>query len=108
MDTTLKGGVMLTGIEDDFNLENLYIFNVQMYPHLTKYDMWCQQERKITWRYITLLFDQTLRILILSFMTETNLFLLANGKLDVYNKFEGLKHLGSLKNWQKMRIWSWL
>lgn len=29
-------------------------------------------------------------------MTETNLFLLANGKLDVYNKFEGLKHLGSL------------
>ena len=37
-------------------------------------------------------------------MTETNLFLLANGKLDVYNKFEGLKHLGSLKNSQKMRI----
>lgn len=79
-----------------------------MYPHLTKYDMWRHQERKITWRYMTLLFDQTLRILVLSFTTETNLFLLTNGKLDFYKKFKGLKHLNSLKNWQKIRIWSWL
>ena len=79
-----------------------------MYPYLTKYDMWRHQERKITWRYMTLLFDQTLRILVLSFTTETNLFLLTNGKLDFYKKFEGLKHLNCLKNWQKIRIWSWL
>lgn len=37
-------------------------------------------------------------------MTETNLFLLANGKLDVYNKFGGLKHLGSLNTDKKFEF----
>ena len=69
MNTVLKGRIALTTILRPF--WRLKFANVSNKKHV----LWRHQERKITWRYITLLYNQMSNVNSSSFTTETNLFL---------------------------------